>query len=644
MLIDLNFLPLETSEFTIPVYRSRFNGEPRQDGYFVAQLPTAQSGGHDSKYAYYRVGLSNYDGATPYTFHADENPQLMTSIIWFHLKQWAKQLVDEFNIRVDIIDRFEKFISFIVEDLPKGQRVVKLYPYYLGATEQYGVLLEFAFKKKPKVPFDREVQQLSFSLDRAGKSNVNSYLDRLNYIQDFIKTKLLTYGTFTICGNKYSFLTNLTRLQGQELNSRVYIFGNGYEDYDKIKGIKTCPYAAPPKEPLFVFVFKESERSSGNELYRALVGKGYPSTFSGMKEWFNCDINKNNITSMTIDFDTDRNAYLFLTRQLADIISKNPNRQVIGLFIDSYSHFNERSENYIKAKQAFFSAGIPLQVVRNDRIIQSDGLKWAISGIGLQAFSKLGGIPWTVKPSTNNCFIFGVGKAHDIQRQNGRTTVKKYFAYSVCFDSSGVYRSLGVLCDTTDREEYYADLERNIITQIEERINVGQVVTDCVIHTSFRMRVDEMKTIKKSIDKLSQSHGNINFTVMRINTRNRFFGFADNNSKIPYESTYIQLSAKEYLVWFEGLKRGREYINKRIASPTYIDFWYGWGDKTRTIKLLQDAVNLAGASWRGFNTKLEPISIFYPQLIAGFIRDFRRLGNEEDIGQTLAQFSTPWFL
>jgi hypothetical protein len=187
-------------------------------------------------------------------------------------------------------------------------------------------------------------------------------------------------------------------------------------------------------------------------------------------------------------------------------------------------------------------------------------------------------------------------------------------------------------------------LGRNIIAQIEERINAGQVVTDCVIHTPFRMRKDEMKTIKESVDKLSQSHGDITFTVMRINTRNRFFGFADNNIKIPYESTYIQLSAKEYLVWFEGLKRGREYINKRIANPTYIDFWYGWGDRTRVIKLLQDVVNLAGASWRGFNAKLEPISIFYPQLIAGFIRDFRRLGNEEDIGQTLARFNTPWFL
>jgi len=644
MLIDLNFLSLETSEFIIPIFRSRFNGEHRQDGYFAAKLPTSQTGGRDSEYAYYRVGLANYDGATAYSFHAHENPQLMTSIMWFYLKLWAERLVTGNNIQADIIDRFEKFISFIVEDFPKGQRVVKVSPYYLRVTEQYGVLLEFAFRKKAGVPFGREVQQLSFSLDRTGKSNVNSYLDRLNYIQNFIRAKLSTFDTLSICGCDYRFSPNLTRLQGQELSNRTYIFGDGYEDYDKIKGVKTSPFAAPPKAPLFVFIFKESERNSGNELFRALIGKGYPSTFSGMKAWFDCDINISNVTSIVVDFDTDRNAASSLSTQLAKTIASNPDKQVIGLFIDSYSHYEERSENYTKVKQAFFSAGVPLQVVRNDRIIQSDGLKWAISGIGLQLFSKLGGIPWKVKPSTNSCLIFGIGKAHDLQLQNGRTTVKKYFAYSVCFDSTGVYRSLGVLCDTANRAQYYADLEHNIIAQIEECINAGQTITDCVIHTPFRMRNDEMKAIRESIDKLQKSHGEIAFTVMRINTRNRFFGFADNNIKIPYESTYVQLSAKEYLVWFEGLKRGREYISKRIANPTYIDFWYGWSDRTKVIKLLQDAVNLAGASWRGFNAKLEPISVFYPQLIAGFIRDFRRLGDNEDIGQALARFSTPWFL
>lgn len=644
MLIDINFLPLDTRDFIIPVFRSKFNGETRQNGFFVAHLPISQDKETGQEYSCYRVGLSAYKDAEAYSFHSNDNPQLMTSILWFHLKQWAERLIRDLKIKAEIVDRYEKYVCFIVEEFKEGQRVIKAFPYYLGATKQYGILLEFAFKKNPDTPFGREVQQLSFSLDRSGKSNANSYIDKYNYIRNFVNNHFSKFGSISICNHQYDFLNEFVRLEGQELKSRTYVFGNGHEDKDKIKGVKLKPYSAVPQEPLFVFVFKESERNSGNELYRALTGKGYPSTFDGMQTWFNCTIDIKNVTKIIVDLDTDTNATLLLKSELENIIQSNQGRQVIGIFIDSYSHYYTRSDNYAKVKQVFFSAGVPLQVVLNDRIIQSDGLKWAISGIGLQLFSKLGGIPWKVKPSTNNCLIFGIGQAHDLPRQNGHTTVKKYFAYSVCLDSTGIYRSLGILCDAQDRDQYYADLENNIISQIEARLIEGKTVTDCVIHTPFRMRNDEMNIIKRSVDRLSHDHGDISFTVMRINTHNRFFGFADNNIKIPYESSYVRLSSKEYLVWFEGLIRGKEYINKRVANPTYIDFWYGWKNKTKVIQLLQDTVNLAGASWRGFKSKLEPISIFYPRLIAGFICEFRKLDNNQDINRGLEQFNTPWFL
>ena len=132
MHININFLPLDTADFTIPVFRSKFNGEPREEGYFAAQLPVSQELGRDSEYAYYRICLSRYNGSTDYSFRAEENPQLMTSIIWFHFKRWAQRLIDEHKVKADIIDRFEKFVSFIVDDLPEGHRVIRAYPYYLS--------------------------------------------------------------------------------------------------------------------------------------------------------------------------------------------------------------------------------------------------------------------------------------------------------------------------------------------------------------------------------------------------------------------------------------------------------------------------------------------------------------------------------
>ncbi|MDR1260533.1 MAG: hypothetical protein LBJ83_02350 [Oscillospiraceae bacterium] len=645
MKIDLNFLPFETSAFVVPVFRRKFNGEKREDGYFVAKLPIFENARDNATYDTYRISLSPFEDSSPYSFQANENPRLMKSIIWYQFKYLIFQAIDENKIEADVVDKYDGFVSFVVENFPEGQRVVKASPYYLGITQQYGFLLEFSFRKKHGVPFSKRIQQLSFSIDRVGKSNANSYLDKLNYITAFIRGTFATLAVLDIDGQTYQIQSSFVSLDSQELNGRTYIFGDGHEDYDKIRGIKTHPYAPPPKEPIFVFVFKNTEKTSGNELYRAMTGKGYPATFSGMKEWFNCDINTGNVKSIIVDFDSGDNVSDTLISELKNIVSENPQKQIIGLFIDSYSHINNRSDNYAKAKMAFFSLGIPLQVVLNDRIVASEGLKWAISGIGLQVFSKMGGIPWLVKPSTDNCLIFGIGQAHDKRKNSdGSTTVLKYFAYSVCFDSSGVYRSLGVLCDTDNRKKYYEDLENNIISQIETQINEGKTITDCVIHTPFRMRYDEMMSIKNSIDRLREHHQQVSFTVMRINVKNKFFGFADNNLKVPFESSFVKLSEREYLIWFEGLRHGREYLNKRVANPTYIEFFYGGNESAKAIRLLQDAVNLAGASWRGFNAKLEPISIFYPELIAGFIREFRKLDAGQNIGQTLSQFNTPWFL
>lgn len=124
-------------------------------------------------------------------------------------------------IKADVIDRYEKFVSFIIEDLPEGQRVIRVFPYYLEITKQYGLLLDFSFRKKPFVPFSKKIQQLSFSIDRTGKSNANSYLDRLNYISAFVQNTLLPLGTIPIGDQQHQISAHFTSLDSQELSGRT---------------------------------------------------------------------------------------------------------------------------------------------------------------------------------------------------------------------------------------------------------------------------------------------------------------------------------------------------------------------------------------------------------------------------------------
>lgn len=55
-------------------------------------------------------------------------------------------------------------------------------------------------------------------------------------------------------------------------------------------------------------------------------------------------------------------------------------------------------------------------------------------------------------------------------------------------------------------------------------------------------------------------------------------------------------------------------------------------------KYLQDILNLSGANWRGFNAKMSPISVFYPQLVAKFLKYF------DNYSEINVENIKPWFL
>ena len=97
-----------------------------------------------------------------------------------------------------------------------------------------------------------------------------------------------------------------------------------------------------------------------------------------------------------------------------------------------------------------------------------------------------------------------------------------------------------------------------------------------------------------------------------MNTDNNFFGYSQsNNSLVPFESSIISLARNEFLVWFEGLQYHNPKVNRRFSRPVYISFDYpntGLTDDDMR-DYIQDAINLSGSNWRGFNAKNMTVSI-----------------------------------
>ena len=95
------------------------------------------------------------------------------------------------------------------------------------------------------------------------------------------------------------------------------------------------------------------------------------------------------------------------------------------------------------------------------------------------------------------------------------------------------------------------------------------------------------------------------------------------------------------MVWFEGLQYGQSALQKMVGGPLHVRYAYphGIGESEKRM-FLQDAINLSGANWRGFNAKSLPVSVYYAQIIATYLKEFEAHGLRPPDVNNIA----PWFL
>lgn len=632
--IRLNFFALANQEIIFRLYRQEYSGQDKKEGYYRARLPITSS---SEEYADYWVTKVAEEGFDKFKLYASDNPNLALTLIWDYFLEKIKRSLSPSEYEVYDKGKFSRTINLIIGYHPEGKEVIQIEPYFLKAEKKFGFLIDYAFKTNKDTPYSIRVQELSLSIKK-GQSNPDFYDDKLDKIRLFLRQYRAKLFPFQIGIESFDIENQLYPLKSLSLKTKTYIFQNEKSDNSQFMGLKKFgPLQRIDKDPLYVFIFQPQHREAANDLYRALIGKSYPNNFSGLQTMFHLPLSAETVKHIAIP-NLTQDGLSNVKVELQKIKEENGDKKIIGIFIINEKESIAGFSPYHYLKLIFTENKVPLQTVKLDKIMTKDGLKWSVGNIALQIFAKLGGIPWKVKPSNEKCLIFGIGSAH---KQDSMGRVVKYYAYSVCLDSSGIYKKINVLGNAGDRESYISQLRDNVKSVILENLN-GEV-EKCVIHLPFKIKNDEIRSIRNALNDVHSEYSKIEFQFIKINTNNKFFGYAENNSKVPYESTYIQLSSNEFLVWFEGLQYGKENVRKRVGNPVHIEFLQA-KDLTPLKKrdYLQDVINLSGANWRGFNAKLEPISVYYPKIIADFIGEFRQFEPDEDID--LTDFYIPWFL
>jgi len=633
--IRLNVLPISESDFSFKIFRKlRQEEELKEDDIYFYNLP--EDSDLKKRQGYWVSFKPRED------FEEFENHSFYAIGLTKHFL--TEQLLNTLTIKgcplsYNVVRRFtEETIEFTLQEFTKGKQIIYLSSFYFGEQKRFGFIIDFKFSRNKNLQFDKEVQILSLSLDNQGRSNKNYYSDKFRLIQSFLDKVYSNIQIIREGGNNSIHVENkLIETPVFQLNKKEYIFSNKSTANSQFQGIRNYgPLQKIDKEILFIFIFEDRFKSFANELYLSLTGKSNPGTFPGFEQMFGVVLNTSNAIQIKIEG--------FTNEQLLTIVDKvkahqeaDLNKKVIGIYIEDYATDTEdivASNHYYFMKYNFIKNNLPLQVVNYRKLSEKNSLKWSTSNVALAMFAKMGGIPWVVKPSNNNCLILGVGSSHKRNEETGEIT--KYFAYTVCLDSSGLYKTLEILADETSETNYLQKLKSNLLKLLKDsRMNTYE---SCVLHLPFKIKQNEISAISEAIKQIEE----IEFVAIKVNLDNKYFGYSFHNTFVPYESSFVKLSRNEYLVWFEGLLYGKEVVDKRLANPVHIQFLNLGNQKGfDERKYLQDVLNLSGANWRGFNAKSIPISIYYSQIIAKYSEAFEKIyGYEENFISN----DKPWFL
>ena len=518
--------------------------------------------------------------------------------------------------------------ELVIESYSEGARIIVVKSVYFEAVAQFGLCLREDFRRKPTQPFNRSVLIRSGALDAGGRPNSQYHVEAWRRLTDFLR---LTHEGGPLHklqhqsgGSPIIVSSHLARINAPILPKRVYEFASNNTGSSQYLGVrKYGPHEAPKNnKALLTYIGLERDRPLGRILFSMLQKGCTQPDFEGINRLFRTSFDLH----PTAKFVPLKSFSQFDIEAVVSDLHQLPDMdKTIAIVIIPRS---EEGEGYSRLKGNLLSAGIISQFCTRELVSANTSLKWAAANIALGIFSKAGGTPWRVKTGATKAIIIGIAQSIEGKRDApGKWHPTRFMAYSVLTDSSGEFQRMDQLADVLGGEEsaerYAVQLAEMLGKVLRQQAGSTNLVA---LHCPFTLRKSVMKKIEAVVDEVSNEfHGKCSFCVVKLNEADEhsWFGFTEStNSLVPFESSVACLGPREFLVWFEGVDQERRLARKRYSAPAHIRFLGAEPPAEIIQKVLEDLVDLAGANWRGFNARSEPVSIYYCKLVSKLLRNF----------------------
>jgi hypothetical protein len=183
--------------------------------------------------------LDAADGFEAFDFQPEWNPDITRRIIFGCLRRSVETKLKPTEYRFPD-SSFIQEVSFAMQTHPEGEEELVVQPYSLKASRQTGFLVDFHFRPGKNVPFSRKIQQLSLSLDKNFRRNVDYCVDRSSKIRRFLEKRWPVFEGMTapVGSTPLRISKEFVALLAERLRPKVYVFAGDKESKSQFAGLR----------------------------------------------------------------------------------------------------------------------------------------------------------------------------------------------------------------------------------------------------------------------------------------------------------------------------------------------------------------------------------------------------------------------
>jgi hypothetical protein len=290
---------------------------------------------------------------------------------------------------------------------------------------------------------------------------------------------------------------------------------------------------------------------------------------------------------------------------------------------------------YLAAKAPIVNANIAAQGVTIDVLREPDtSFIWAIQSICLQAYAKLGNIPYVLHdPDGTAELVLGIGR-HDIYVP-GVGFQKQMIGAAAAFRQDGDFLFAGSTAPATDYDSYEDTLAK-LISHFIERFEREQAteLKRLLLHVFKKTGWRELQAVERALNGRD-----IPFALVHVNRDTPLWLVSGSGLKVTPAPAGSVVSLGDN----DRLLMTGEYGTTKRRNPHPLRLTVA-GDSTfqDMSRITAQTQGFTATSWRGFKTTYEPSTILYGRLLAEKVSDLLDYGF--DPRRAAAIGDRPWFL